>query len=71
VQVLGDDAVATHVPQEDWDRIAQVVASGMKAGRAAGGLIEAIRLSGEQLARHFPVRPGDTNERSNDLTVID
>jgi putative membrane protein len=71
VQVLGDDAVAAQIPQEDWDRIAQAVTAGMKAGRAADGLIEAIGLCGDRLARHFPIRPGDTNERSNQLTLID
>jgi putative membrane protein len=71
VRVVGDETIAARITQEDWSTIAQAVVDGMKKSRPAEGLIEAIRLSGERLAQHFPIRPGDRNERSNELTLID
>ena len=43
----------------------------MKSGRAAEGLVQAIRKSGELLAGHFPIQPGDVNELSNELVLLD
>lgn len=71
VRVVGDDAIAAKITQQDWDGISQAVVDGMKAGKPADGLIEAIRRAGELLARHFPIQPGDVNELSNELTLID
>lgn len=71
VRVVGDDAIAARIAQPDWDGISQAVVDGMKNGRPADGLIEAIRRAGERLAQHFPIQPGDQDELSNDLTLID
>lgn len=71
VRVVGDDAIAAKITQQDWDGISQAVVEGMKGGRPADGLIEAIRRAGERLAQHFPISPGDVNELSNELTLID
>ena len=71
VRVVGDDAVMEKVSQEDWEDICRLVVDGMKANRAAEGLMQAIHKSGELLTRHFPIRPGDHNELSNELILID
>jgi putative membrane protein len=71
VRVVGDDAVAQKISQDDWEGICALVVDGMKAGRAAEGLAQAIRQSGELLSRHFPIRPGDRNELINELILID
>ena len=71
VRVVGDDAVARKISQDDWEDVCALVVDGMKAGRAAGGLEQAIRKCGELLARHFPIRPDERNELYNELVLID
>ena len=71
VRVVGDDAVARKISQDDWESICALVVDGMKAGRAADGLEQSIRKGGELLARHFPIRPDERNELSNKLILID
>jgi len=71
VRVVGDDAVMEKVSQKDWAAICRLAVDGMKTNSAADGLTQAIRRSGELLARHFPVRPGDHNQLSNELVLID
>jgi putative membrane protein len=71
VRVVGDDAVTEKISRDEWEGICRRVVDGMKADSAADGLTQAIRQSGELLARHFPVRPDDRNELSNELILID
>jgi putative membrane protein len=71
VRVVGDDAIAARITQQDWDAISRAVVDGMAGGKPADGLVEAIRRAGELLAQHFPVQPGDVDELSNELTLID
>jgi len=35
------------------------------------GFVEAIRRTGDLLAKPFPVQPGDVNELSNELRILD
>jgi putative membrane protein len=71
VRVVGDDAIAARVTQQDWEAICELVVDGMRAGRPAHGLEEGVRKAGELLAGHFPIEPGNRNELSNALTLID
>lgn len=71
VRVEGDDAVSAKVSQEEWEGICALVVDAMKAGRAAQGLEQAVRRSGELLARHFPIQADDRDELSNELILID
>jgi putative membrane protein len=71
VRVVGDDAVTEKISQADWEAICALVVDGMKTDRAADGLAQAVRKSGELLARHFPIQPGDRNELANELILID
>jgi putative membrane protein len=71
VRVVGDDAIAAKVSQQDWEEICAAVVDAMKTGQPARGLEHAVHLSGELLARHFPIQPDDRDELSNDLVLID
>jgi putative membrane protein len=71
VRVVGDDAIAAKVSQQDWEEVCAVAVDAMKRGHHAQGLEQAVRLSGELLALNFPIQPGDRNELSNDLVLID
>jgi putative membrane protein len=42
----------------------------IRAGRLTEGLIAAVGETGAVLAQHFPPRPRDPNELSDDLVLI-
>jgi putative membrane protein len=71
VQVIGDDAIASRISQEDWAEVRDLVIEGIRSRNPADGLRQAISLCGELLARHFPIEPGDVNELTNELRIID
>ncbi len=71
VRVLGDDAIAAKLTQEDWNRARDLIVDGLKRGQPAEGLIQAIEECGKLCAPHFPVRSDDRNELSNELRIID
>ncbi|MFC1529630.1 TPM domain-containing protein [Gemmatimonadota bacterium] len=71
VQVIGDDAIASKVTQDDWNQVRDLVLDGIRAGQAAEGFSQAIALCGDLLAAHFPIEPGDVDELTNELRIID
>ena len=71
VQVIGDDAIASKLSQDDWREVRDMVIEGIRSRRPADGFRQAISRCGELLARHFPVEPGDVNELTNELRIVD
>ncbi len=68
VLVLGDSGINARVKKEDWTAIVNHVIDGIKAGRKADAMIEAIRMCGELLHQHdLSQKPGDTNELSDSI----
>ncbi|MGH9787720.1 MAG: TPM domain-containing protein [Candidatus Acidiferrales bacterium] len=70
VCVLGDDPIAAKIDQKTWDEIRDLILRGIGEKRVADGFCQAIARSGELLAQHFPCHPGDVNELSNELRVL-
>lgn len=71
VRVLGDDAINAKVTQADWQTICNHAVEGMRHGRRAEGLANAIREAGELLSRHFPRQADDRDELGNELRFVD
>ncbi len=71
VAIRADRAISEKVPQEEWTAICSGVTRAMREGRPREGFVEAIGKCGDLLARHFPVQPGDVNELTNELRVLD
>lgn len=69
VQLLADAGIHQRVPAETWERLVQEIASGVKEGHPFEALRGAIDACGQLLAEHFPKRPDDTDELSNQLRV--
>lgn len=67
VWVLADKGIYEKIEQETLNRFAETVSQGIRNGRACNTLCEAIRESGELLAKHFPVTPGDTDELPDEV----
>jgi putative membrane protein len=71
VAIRADRAVSEKVPPDAWKEICSGMTRALGEGRPRDGFVEAIRKCGDLLARHFPVRPGDENELTNELRVLD
>ena len=70
VVVLPDDTIADRNPV-DWSGPCATIVEGMKAGRPAEGLEQAILQCGELLSVDFPRADGDEDELSNELVLLD
>lgn len=69
-EVVADSAVFGTVSAEHWADTIEALTSGIKAGRAADGLVAAIELAGSVLAAHFPPCADDANELPDHLIEI-
>lgn len=69
-EVVADAGIYAKVPPEHWAATIKALVEGIKAGRAADGMIAAIGLAGGVLAEHFPPLPGNPNELSDHLIEI-
>lgn len=70
VSVLGDDPIAVKLDQRTWNEIRDTIIAGLRSGRAAEAVCEAIARSGELLGQHFPYRAGDVNELTDELRLV-
>jgi uncharacterized membrane protein len=59
VVVIGDEGIHAHVGQQYWDEVAREVGDAFHDQRYSDGLLRAIEILGEHLARHFPSNPND------------
>lgn len=70
VMVIGDSGINDKVAQSDWQHVVEKVVQGIKSGKAADGLVEAIALCGELLHRKgVKIQDDDTNELSDGIRI--
>ncbi len=69
-EVIADEAVFARVAADDWGETIAALVAGIKAGRAADGLVEAIGRAGAVLAAHLPPVAGDVNELPDALIEL-
>ena len=63
VVVLGDEAIdAALDPDTAWQESVELVLAGIRAGRPADGLVDAVRRCGALLAQPLPARHDDRDE---------
>jgi putative membrane protein len=62
VWILGDAGINAKIPQDRWQGLVDLITSGIRDGRQAEALCEAVRQAGGILQEHFPIQPGDINE---------
>ena len=67
VWVLADKGIYEKIEEETLNRFATIVSQGIKDGRACDALCDAIRGSGDLLAKYFPITPDDTNELPDEV----
>jgi len=68
VLVLGDSGINKKVQQAEWEEVIKRVVEGMRMGKPADALVEAIRQCGDLLQKHGVIRrPDDTDELRDQL----
>ncbi len=68
IEVLGDAGINAQVSADDWTDIVACIRDGVRSGRFADGLVEAIRMCGALLeTSQVERRDDDTNELSDAL----
>lgn len=70
VHVHGDSAISDKLSELDWANICNTITAGIKRGKLADGLSEAVAKSGELLAKHFPASSDNPNELPNKVRFI-
>ena len=61
VAIVGDRDIDARCGEAFWIRVVGEVRDEFQAGRFTEGLVAAVRAVGDELARHFPPRPGETD----------
>ncbi len=69
--ILGDDGINDKVPDDFWNDVKDVVVDQFKRGLFAKGLVEGIKLAGEQLSTFFPYQKEDTDELPNAISYAE
>ena len=70
VVVLGDTGINEKISDQDWLAVVQKILEGIKSGRAADGIINAIgQCKTLLLDNGFVVRADDTNELPDDIRI--
>ena len=71
VIVKSGDAIEQKVDPKVWQKIVDPILEGITSGRKKEGISLAVMRAGNILAEHFPVKPDDTNEISNEVVFKD
>lgn len=67
VVVLGDKGIHEKMGNPHWDDVKNKIVQGIKQGKAREGICAAVESCGKALAEHFPHRPDDVNELSDEV----
>jgi putative membrane protein len=67
VWILGDRGVDRIIPHAFWQGLASELSAGIRGNRAGETLCAVINKIGNEMAMHFPRKPDDTNELSDEI----
>lgn len=72
VVVLADEGIHRVLgPEERWEDVVALALAGIREGRTAGGLEDAVRHCGQILAAHVPASAADVDELRNRVVLED
>ncbi|WP_299157893.1 TPM domain-containing protein [uncultured Eudoraea sp.] len=66
--ICGDKGIDKVVPENFWNSTKDVMQKSFKEGKFKEGIINGILMAGEELKAHFPWKPNDSNELSNEVS---
>ncbi len=67
VVVIGDRGIHEKMGNPHWDEVRNRIIEGIRTGKTVEGICSAIEVCGKALAEHFPRRPDDINELSDEV----
>ena len=67
--ILADEHINQKMEPGSWQKVADSMAVSFSKKEFREGLITAVRTVGDHLATHFPAKPGDKNELSNEVKI--
>ncbi len=65
VWILGDSNINAKINQQEWDSTVTDLTAGIKAGKPAEAICQAVQRVGQILQTHFPYQKDDTDELHN------
>jgi putative membrane protein len=69
-EVIADEGVYSQVSNDIWTEALEALARGLKADDPEAGFIEAVRICGEVLAKHFPPKGDNPNELPDQIITL-
>ncbi len=66
--IIGDKGINDLVAPDFWDDVRKVMGDSFANADFAGGIIAAIRMTGEKLKSFFPYTDDDVNEQPDDIS---
>ncbi|HEX5171746.1 MAG TPA: TPM domain-containing protein [Cyclobacteriaceae bacterium] len=66
--IIGDAGINEKVPHDFWDSTKEHMEKLFREGRFTDGLVDGIRMAGEQLGTHFPYSKDDKNELPDEIS---
>lgn len=66
--IIGDKGINDLVAPDFWDDVRKVMGDSFAKADFAGGIIAAIRMTGEKLKSFFPYTDDDVNEQPDDVS---
>lgn len=66
--IIGDVGINQKVPTGFWDETKETVLKYFRMNQIPEGLMEGIRMAGEQLKEQFPYEMGDVDELTNEIS---
>jgi putative membrane protein len=70
VEIVADKGIHAQVGEEHWRTIVDAFVARVSQDDVTGGFVAAIGACGEAMAKHYPAKPGDTDELSDGLIEI-
>lgn len=71
IELIADKGINEKIPQEKWNSIVENIIQGIKSDKVIEKLKESILECGKLLEKHFPIKSDDTNELSDDVTILE
>ncbi|MBN1195912.1 MAG: TPM domain-containing protein [Candidatus Aminicenantes bacterium] len=70
IEIVTDIGIADRMPTSTWEVVIRELGDGLRRSDLGDALARAIVHCGDILAGHFPPRPDDTNELSNEVQIL-
>jgi len=67
--IVGDEGIHRHVGDAYWETVRDLMIARLREGRALEAVLAGVAEVGRVLARHFPRRPDDKNELSDQVSI--